>query len=373
MTIEPEAAAARPLLDLAPTTRTPRVVLISGSYGAGHDAAAAELARVLRAVGCDVVVHDIVSLLPWRLGPILRALYFAQLRRTPGSWDTTLRLLESGRRLHRVVTALLRVAVAPVVEVTSGCDLVVATHPFGAQALGQARSRRQLRVPVVTYLTDASVHSLWLHPGVDLNLAIHAIAAEDARRWGAEATVVRPLVPPVPGHLAATVGDPLASYRIAGPRVLVTGGSMGIGELEESARDILATGVMTPVVLCGSDTRLRDRLARVPGVVALGWRDDVPALLATSECVVQNAGGFTSLEALASGTPVITYRPVTGHGRANSVNLERAGLVAWARTRDDLALLLAASRFAPRLDRLPADAPDVVTVLTGCEQTVAAA
>ena len=49
---------------------------------------------------------------------------------------------------------------------------------LAGQALGAARDRRLLDVPVATYLTDASVHPLWVHPAVDLHLAIHDLAAE---------------------------------------------------------------------------------------------------------------------------------------------------------------------------------------------------
>lgn len=355
-----DAATVPPVLTIRPGHPSPRVAVITGSYGAGHDSAAREVARVLRAAGCAVEVHDIVTLLPWRLGPVLRGVYYAQLRRRPGSWDTTLRLLQPGRSLHRLVTSLLGAAVGAVVGATRGCDLVITTHPFGAQTLGQARRTGQLTAPAVTYLTDASVHSLWIHPGVDLNLAIHQVAAHEALRWGGPAAVVRPLLPPaILDAFDHEVADPLASHRIVGPRALVTGGSLGMGELEQTARDITAIG-MTPVVLCGTDSRLQRRLSRLPGVVALGWRDDLPALLATSDCVVQNAGGFTSLEALASGTPVITYRPLPGHGVANSLNLELAGMIPFARTRDDLAVLIAAALRAPRIDRLPAGAPDLL-------------
>ncbi len=342
------------------------MAVVTGSYGAGHDAAARELARDLTGAGCQVEVHDVIELLPWRLGPLLRAAYYAQVRHHPASWGTTLRLLAPDRWLHRRVTALLELAAEPVAAATSGCDLVLTTHPFGAQALGCARATGRLSVPAVTYLTDASVHSLWIHAGVDLNLAIHEAAAQEARGWGGSTVVVRPLVPRDARYQAGRDHrDPLAALEIIGPRALVTGGSLGMGDLERTARDVLATGVATPVVLCGTDTRLRRRLDRIPGVVALGWREDVPALMATSACVIQNAGGFTSLEALASGTPVITYRPLPGHGSASSVNLARAGLVPWARTPGDLALLLGAAAVAVRTDRLPAEAPEVVAVLAG--------
>ncbi len=349
------------------------VSIVTGSYGAGHDAAARELARHLRDGGCAVSVHDIADLLPFRLGPMLRSTYYTQLRVRPGSWDTTLRRLEPGRLLHRVATAGLRVGSGPVARAVAGADLVLTTHPFGAQALGHARRRGWLEAPTVTYLTDASVHGLWVHPDVDLHLAIHDVAAGQARAYGGRAVTVRPLVrvsaspvgdPSVGGATAPVARpDPLAGLEIIGPRALVVGGSLGIGELEETASDIVATGLMTPVVVCGSNTALRERLDKVPGVFALGWRDDLPELLATSDCVVQNAGGFTSLEALASGTPVITYRPIPGHGTSNADNLDRAGMVPWARTPDQLQVLLLAAAGQPRVDRLPVGAPTVLDVL----------
>ncbi len=369
----PSPSLATPLLTTRADRPAPRVAVITGSYGAGHNSAASELSTALRAAGCDVETHDIVDLLPWRLGPILRAAYYAQLRSHPESWSATLELLEPGRPLHRLVTRLLSVAATSVAAATRECDLVVTTHPFGVQALGHARVRGQITVPAVTYFTDASVHALWVHPGIDLNLAIHEVAAIDARRWGAEATVIRPLVPtraPTSGSKISI--DPLASLGIIGPRALVTGGSLGIGDLADTCRDILTTGLMTPVVLCGTDESLRRRLSRIPGVVPLPWQNDIATHMAFSDCVVQNAGGFSSLQGLASGTPVITYRPLPGHGVANAVNLEEAGLVPWARTIGDLANELAAAKTAPRVDRLPHSAPDVVAVLVGQHDKVPA-
>lgn len=70
---------------------------------------------------------------------------------------------------------------------------------------------------------------------------------------------------------------------------------------------------------------------------------------------------------------MLTYRPIPGHGEANSLNLEKAGLVPWARTPAQLAALLEAALHLPRVDRLPASAPDVVAVLTGRRPSLVAA
>lgn len=316
------------------------VHIVSGSFGAGHDAAAREIAIRLTEQGHLVHTWDVVDLFPARLGRLLRSAYLKQLDLSPASWGLLLRRLQPGGRLHRLVTRALGITARRLLAVTVGADLIVSTHPFASQSLGRLRALGRLRVPVTTYLTDLSVHSLWVHPGVDLHLALHDVAARQAIGWGGRATVIEPLVPyAAPAPLSDTAR---AAYRAAwglapDARVaLVVGGSLGIGELAATAADVVASGLAVPVVVCGHNEALRARLSRVEGVVALGWREDLPALLRASDCVLQNAGGFTSLEALAAGVPVLTYRCIPGHGATNAAALEEAGLIPWARDRDDL-------------------------------------
>ena len=49
-----------------------------------------------------------------------------------------------------------------------------------------------------------------------------------------------------------------------------------------------------------------------------------------------NSGGMTSLESLASGTPVIFHHPQSGHGIDSARALESDGVASFARTADDL-------------------------------------
>ena len=58
------------------------------------------------------------------------------------------------------------------------------------------------------------------------------------------------------------------------------------------------------MVLCGHNDALRHRLSGVAGITALGWREDVASeVLRAVDVVVQNAGGFTSQQAIAAGVP----------------------------------------------------------------------
>ncbi|TNC25847.1 glycosyltransferase [Amycolatopsis alkalitolerans] len=308
-----------------------RAVVISARIGAGHDGAAAEVARRLRARGFAIDRHDYLDLLPGRLGQRLCDAYHRELEIAPGSWDWLLGAL--GRPpLAGMAKAASRLASPRLREVLDPMpDLVVSTYPLASQALGALRRRGELTAPLAVYLTDPSVHRLVVTEHADLHLAPNRHAAQAARRLGAPRVVVaRPVV--APGFRPALPGERDRARRrfgLAGQErfALVVAGSWGVGEVEGITADVAATGAAQPVVVCGRNDALAQRLRRAGVPRVLGWVDDMPALLRACDVVVQNAGGLTTLEALASGLPVITYRSLPGHGRANARVLDEIGLV----------------------------------------------
>ena len=68
----------------------------------------------------------------------------------------------------------------------------------------------------------------------------------------------------------------------------------------------------------------------------LGWTDQMAEVTRAADVVVTNAGGATSLEALATGRPVLMFRPIAGHGRANAAAMARAGVAVLCRDGHDL-------------------------------------
>jgi UDP-N-acetylglucosamine:LPS N-acetylglucosamine transferase len=347
------------------------VDIVSGSFGAGHDAAASAIADRLQARGFRTRTWDVVDLMPGRLGRAVRSGYLRQVQSAPASWRWLLHAVERregvaagiGRALETTEGGLLEIA-------ADGPDAIVSTHPFASQALGHLRSIGRLEAPVTTYLTDMSVHRLWVHPGVDEHLAVHALPAQEALALGARsATVVEPAVSTAFGRVARdrlTRGHGRRAFALPrGERLaLITGGSCGIGRLFESARDVAATGVATPVVLCGTNARLLARVHRRPDMVGLGWVEDMPALVSAVSVVIQNAGGITSLETAAAGVPMVTYRCIAGHGETNAAALDAAGIAPWVRDQDRLGVALLRALHAKPIGRCARlDLPDVVDTL----------
>ena len=55
---------------------------------------------------------------------------------------------------------------------------------------------------------------------------------------------------------------------------------------------------------------------------------NLAAYLAAADVLVENAGGLTAMEAFAAEVPVVSYRPIPGHGRDNVRAMVQAGVTA---------------------------------------------
>lgn len=332
----------------------PRVLVLSAAIGQGHDGAARELVRRLDRRGVAARVVDWTDLLPAWGRRLLRDLYAPTVHHTPALFDRIFSDLEHPRRPAGLVThRLIRLAERPVLAVARDADAVVATYPLAGQTLGALRAEGRLGVPALTYLTDPAAHRLWCHPGLDEHLTVTEATAADGERYGVAPRSVGPLCAPrfsrpLPATTRARVRRELGVPDDA-PSALLVSGSLGMGEVELAVDALGRHPRAWAVVACGRNTALRDRLADRPRVVTLGWRDDVPELMAAADLLVHNAGGLSCTEAMVAGLPAVTYRPIPGHGRANAAVLDRSGLAPWLREPEEL--VAAVDRHAARLPR----------------------
>jgi UDP-N-acetylglucosamine:LPS N-acetylglucosamine transferase len=218
----------------------------------------------------------------------------------------------------------------------------VSTYKLASQTLGELKEAGEISATLVTFLTDPAVHRMWVHPAVDHHVTVTEATARMGRM------VYRTPMTPVGGLVSSRfVARPDAAARRERMRAelglapdstvaLVVAGSLGMGEVPHTVRAISSSGVAQVVVLCGRNKQLRKKLSRLDGVIALGWRKDVPDLMAAADVLVHNAGGLSVTEALSAGLPTVTFRPIPGHGTANAQVLADAGLAPWPKTEAEL-------------------------------------
>lgn len=320
-------------------------MILTARVGAGHDRPAYELAARLRARGAVVAVHDYLDALP-RFGQVIIGDgYGVVVNRMPRFFDWLFYALEHRWDVRGIILTFLTLSERTVRRWTRDADVVVSTFPLSCQTLGRMRAAGRIDVPVVSYLTDPAPHRMWVHPGVDVHLSATsacAVAADEI--YGVDVLPAGPLVDPRFSR-AHTDADRTETRHSLGLRddecaVLISAGSLGLGDVPALVDGALRNPAAHVLVLCGRNAGLREELDAIPRVTALGWRDDVPALMAASDVLLHNAGGLSVTEALVANLPAVTYLPIPGHGRANATVLADAGLAPWPTTPDALAGVL---------------------------------
>jgi processive 1,2-diacylglycerol beta-glucosyltransferase len=315
------------------------VLLLSSAIGSGHMRASAAVVRGVALLDperrCSIVdfPHEVSP----GLERLLRDAYLESLKLWPTAYG---RLYQSsGTSQPGAYVQYLRTAGLKTLDrlvSSTGAQVLVAPHFYGAGVLGAYKEQNREKFTSVV-LTDFVPHPI----GVPLNLDLYVVADDAAAEIVAELGVpeekIHPTGIPIDPNFEEPADAGLARKEILNigdddlPIVLVMGGGLGGGELEEVVSLLLgASEAMHLVVLCGSNDRSRRRLARLAtrrGHKAnfLAFTDRVRELMAAGSVLVTKPGGMSCTEALASKLPQVLYHPIPGQEEDNAAAMVRYG------------------------------------------------
>ena len=338
-----------------------RILILTASYGSGHNEAARSLAEGFVARGAEVTVVDHFRELvhPWFAGAT-RGLYMALLRRAPAVWGAAYALGDRMPSDSPLAFGATRVGMARLAALldTLEPDAVVSVHATPAAALSALAAEGRRLPPHTTVVTDFVAHSQWIARGIDR----YCVAAEEvghefvARGIPRERVVVTgvPLRPEFAAGLDAAQARRALGVPPTVPVVLVMAGSHGnVGRLPDVVRTLgRLPGPVQGLVVAGHDAALAERLRQVAAgspTRVLGYTHDVRGLMAAADVLVTKAGGMTLAEAMAAELPMLLYGSLPGQEARNERFASRAGVALVARSRRELARLLERALTEPGL------------------------
>lgn len=339
------------------------VLVLAASYGGGHLQAARALLEGFRLTYPELrcaLLNYFKELSP-TANRLVEISYRQAVLKAPLLWKEFYRLTGRAgpesrvqRRLSRLFfpkTRVLLTAYAP--------RVIVSTYPVASRIIGEMKRRGQVAVPLVTVLTDQSVHSQWLHPATDLYLVGSEYVKERLIQRGVPADRVEVTGIPISPHFASP-RDRTAARLALGlapdrPVLLIMVGAQG---LLPAADDLCAALAALPmplqvVLVAGHDERLRARAQHVAAggsqpVHVLGFVTNIEEWMAASDLLVGKAGGLTTAEALARGLPLVIIRPIPGQEEDNTRFLVHAGAAVRVENSTEAARVVAEMLDDPR-------------------------
>lgn len=308
----------------------PRILILTASFGEGHNTAARCVAEALREhPGAEVRIADVYLETVPRFTKVLQAGYTLAINRYPSVWSAIFNFLDKPGRLEATLPLAgnLREAVRRITE-DFRPDVILSTYPLYAYLLRELRGRGHIpsSVPLFTIVTDSTaINSSWYRAGSDCFVVADEETAAVLRRGGVEDRFLKILGFPVAPRLASLrPQEPL----IHGARRLLYLPSSRAAHAVEVIRALQGLSGTEITVVTGKLQGLHSAL-NASGVIdgvrthLIGWTDKIPELLCSHHLYIGKAGGAIVHEAMAAQCPILVSHVVPGQEEGNIELIER--------------------------------------------------
>lgn len=318
-------------------------LILSCSTGGGHNSAARAVKDELLSRG-----HNAVMLDPYTLNPTWKASHVGSFYVFTAKWFPHVfgAVYHMGMRLCRLpITSPMyfanRKAAKKLGEYLkdNSYDVIAMTHFYAAEMLTYLKRKGYDIPPTVFIGTDYTCTPFTMETQCDKYVIPAEDLCDDYIKQGAKREQLLPYGIPVSRVFEPKETDIAALRGKLGLHpdkqcVLVTGGSMGAGNMKRLASKLMRYGKENPdtqfVMICGTNKKLQkalsDKTAGSDQFSIIGFTDRMNDYMAAADVFITKPGGLSSTEAAVTGVPMIHMSSIPGCETKNLRYFESHGM-----------------------------------------------
>lgn len=199
-------------------------------------------------------------------------------------------------------------------------DLIICTHGFPSYLLSKLKQQRQCMTPVINVYTDFFINDVWGKTEIDFHFVPHQKVKDDLiqRNGILEQQII-------------VTGIPIAEQFNRKPRrnvnsnkykILISGGSIGLGNISELLQQQKDDGNIEYYVACGKNKKLYEQLVNLQSkyiypLPYISSKEEMNDLYNMVDAIVTKPGGVTVSEALQKALPIFIHSALPGQEEIN--------------------------------------------------------
>lgn len=340
-----------------------RVLLLTASFGSGHNQAAYAVQEALKERGASAEVVDYISLLNPAIRSFAKFSLIQGVQKAPGLYGLfykSMSRIEPDSPLQRYVNHIGISQIQDYIDLFAP-DVIASTFPTPMGVVGELRRLGSVKVPNVAIVTDYTAHRQWFHEYADHYFVATSEVKHDLISFGIDKEVIDVYGIPLRRKFSSEAVKALRSQRPAlmrqfclsedRPVVLLMGGGSGLLADASEWESFIANSDMQYLVVCGQNRRMERRFAALSNdrVRVYGFTSEIDKLMAVSDVIVTKPGGLTLTESMAIGVPLILFKPIPGQEEMNADFAVRAGVAVRAQQAKEAHAFLLKVRREPEI------------------------
>jgi processive 1,2-diacylglycerol beta-glucosyltransferase len=209
-------------------------------------------------------------------------------------------------------------------------DLIVCTHGFPSYFLSKLKSKGTCPIPVINVYTDFFINDVWGREGIDYHFAPNqAIKDHLMKNEGISENQILVTGIPTDEHFEKQLQQVETSSKY---KVLISGGSVGLGNIAELLRQQSKDSKVEYFVLCGKNKKLFQKVENLHShnihpLPYISSREKMNELYSNVDAIITKPGGVTISEALKKGIPIFIHSALPGQEEINLKLLKEQNLV----------------------------------------------
>jgi len=306
-------------------------MILSVTAGYGHHSTAKALADSFLARGAEVEVVDVLEKINHLLQKTIAEGYlFVTNKYMRRAYRTVYTFLEdkgqvtSKYNIGSLTSALMAFKFHSFIT-DYAPDAILCSHVTAAQIVNELKRRNKISQPIIGVITDYTIHPFWEDTGyVEKIVTASELLTRRALSKGIREEQIAPLGIPVRPKFSKKISKEEACEKFgldpARPVVLLMGGSMGYGNLQNYVEKILNVDRKIQILaVCGNNHKQYNKLKEenIPGLHPFGFVNNVDEMMDAADCIITKPGGLTVTESLAKNLPMILMNPIPGQEERN--------------------------------------------------------
>jgi processive 1,2-diacylglycerol beta-glucosyltransferase len=211
-------------------------------------------------------------------------------------------------------------------------DLILSTHPFWDYIASRIWKKQNPEAKFLSVITDSIlIHNSWIIGDTDYHIVPNKDTAITLKKMGIKDSKIKILGFPVKlKFLKKTNRQSFLSGFELDPKlftVVFLATIEGSKKACQIVQEILDTGEkLNLIVIAGNNKNLMPKLRNFKdqqNVRILGWSDQVPEFIQSSDVVITKAGGATVMECIAAQKPMVITQILPGQEQGNAELVKR--------------------------------------------------
>lgn len=220
-------------------------------------------------------------------------------------------------------------------------DVIISTIPICARTISAYKGLKKIDLPLVTCITDISLHTEWIAPNTDIYLVPTREIKERIIENGIDKEKIFIVGVPVRQEFK----NNNSKDRIKRERnILIMGGGLGLlPNLDDIMYKLDNIQNLTTTIITGTNEKAYHELqGKYRNAEIVGFTDRVSDYMAKADFMISKAGGITLFESIYSETPMFVINPSLAQEITNAEFIEEnlIGKVIWNDEKDFSDLLL---------------------------------